>query len=78
MSEHLKPYERAARVLCTMDNVDPDKTTPRPHALFPNVIEQVPAWHDAAEALIGLSKMLTALKIAAEQPAMPEAANTPH
>ena len=68
MTDHLKPYEPAARILCQMDGVNPDALTQRPHPLFPNIVDQVPQWHAAAEALIGLSKMLTAMKLAAELP----------
>lgn len=61
MTTHLAPLERAARILCQMDNVDPDQQVAVPHPLFPSVVEQVPQWHQAAEALLNLSKMLGAL-----------------
>lgn len=68
MSEHLKPFEAAARILCDMDGVDPDATQQMPHPLINGLMVDFPAWHNAAEALLNLSKMLTALKRAAQQP----------
>ena len=74
MNEHLKPYEQAARILCAMDGVDPDAPVAMPHPLINGMTVEHPAWHDAAEALVGLSKMLAALRMAAQQPQ--PAANT--
>jgi len=68
MNEHLKPYEQAARILCAMDGVDPDAPVSAPHPLINGMTVEHPAWHDAAEALVGLSKMLAALRMAAQQP----------
>lgn len=67
--DHLKPYEAAARILCSMDGVNPDQEVPVPHPLISGIMEAAPAWHQAAENLIGLSKMLTALRLAAQQQA---------
>lgn len=67
MTEHLKPLERAARILCQLDNVDPDTQVAQPHPLFPTVVEQVPQWHAAAEALLNLTKMMGALNMAHRQ-----------
>lgn len=64
---HLTPYEPAARILCGMQGQDPDQGVPSPHPLGLQLPHTRPAWHFAAEALIGLSQMLAALKQAAEQ-----------
>lgn len=61
MTTHLQPYERAARILCEMDGMNPDQPVAQAHPLFPSVVEQVPQWHQAAEALLNFSKMMTAL-----------------
>lgn len=68
MREHLKPYEAAARILCSMDGIDPDTPVATPHPLINGMTVEHPTWHDAAEALVGLSKMLAALRMAAQQP----------
>ncbi len=63
---HLTPYEPAARILCGMQNQDPDQKVPAPHPLGLRGVEYTrPAWEFAAEALIDLSQMLAALKQAA-------------
>lgn len=66
---YLKPYERAARILCGLDNENPDALVPSPHPIFPSVVIERPQWHGAAEALIQFSKMLTALQMARHEAA---------
>ena len=70
--DHLKPFEAAARILCQMDGVDPDATVSSPHPVFPGVLLDAPVWHGAAESLIALSKMLTAMRQAADLAAAPK------
>lgn len=65
--EHLLPMQAAARILCQLDGVNPDESTPTPHPLFPGVTQNAPAWHAAAEYLLTFTKALTALKMAHEQ-----------
>lgn len=77
MTTHLAPYERAARILCAIDKVDPDSSVAVPHPLFPNVVEQVPQWHQAAEALLNFSKMMVALNQARLEQAQEAATNQP-
>lgn len=67
MTQHLKPYEAAARILCSMDGVDPDEEIKIP-SVIAGAFTTEPVWHQAAEALVNLSKMLTALRMAAQQP----------
>ena len=63
---HLKPYEPAARILCGMHDQDADEQMQVPHPVGLAVPFSRPAWHFAAENLINLSQMLSALKQAAE------------
>ena len=68
MHQHLTPFEPAARILCDMQQQDPDEAVPAQHPLGLRGVEYTrPAWHFAAEALINLSQMLTAMKMAAAQ-----------
>jgi hypothetical protein len=59
---HLKPYERAARIFCAMNEQAPDEAMPLKHPLGLQVPFSRPAWHFAAEALINLSQMLVAMR----------------
>lgn len=65
---HLAPLEPAARILCGMQDQDPDQEIPSPHPLGLAIPYARPAWEFAAEALLGLQQMLVALKQAAEAP----------
>lgn len=66
--DHLKPYEAAARILCNLNNTNPDEEMRIP-SVIAGAFTTAPMWHQAAENLIGLSKMLTALRLAAQQQA---------
>lgn len=72
MTTHLLPLEPAARILCNMRGEDPDATTRVAGAIIGGYAE-IPNWHHAAEALLGLSQMLVAMKqaAAAQTPAEP-------
>ena len=75
--DHLKPLERAARILCSMNGDDPDKPIPAPHPLGLQVPFSEPLWHHAASALHELNQMIVALKMAhVEQQA--EGVKVPH
>lgn len=64
---HLAPYERAARIFCGMRDLDPDESLEVPHPMgLAGVAFTRPQWHFAAENLINLSQMLTAMKQAAQ------------
>lgn len=64
---HLAPYEPAARIFCAMRELDPDEQLEVPHPLgLAGVPFRRPQWHFAAENLINLSQMLTAMKQAAQ------------
>lgn len=65
--DHLKPLERAARILCAMNGDDPDAPQKVPHPLGLAVPFAEPLWHSAAEALLNLTQMLSALKQAHAQ-----------
>lgn len=65
---HLTPLEPAARVFCKMNDQDPDEQMKGNHPLLAGVSHSRPAWHFAAEALLNLSQMLTALRVGAQQP----------
>jgi hypothetical protein len=65
--DHLKPLERAARILCAMNNDDPDQQVPCAHPLGLEVPFSEPLWHHAAGALLELNRMLVALKMAHAQ-----------
>lgn len=67
--DHLTPLEPAARVFCQMNGQDPDEQMGGEHPLLAGVKHTRPAWHFAAEALLNLTQMLTALKVGAQQPA---------
>ena len=65
---HLTPYEPAARIFCGMQDQDPDEPLRVPHPLGLQGVEFTrPAWHFAAENMISLSQMLTAMRQAAQQ-----------
>jgi len=64
---HLNPFEPAARIFCQLQQQDADEPLRVPHPLGLTGVEYTrPAWHFAAENLINISQMLTALKMAAE------------
>jgi hypothetical protein len=58
---HLKPFERAARIFCGMNDQNPDELMDVPHPMLAGVKLPRPAWHFAAETMINLSQMLSAL-----------------
>lgn len=66
---HLQPMEGAARILCQLEGIDADQMVPTPHPVFPDIVEQHPAWYMAAEQLLNLTKMLSALHLAKGQQA---------
>ena len=56
-------YERAARLLCTKRDVDPDEVVKMPVQGMVGVqIVDVPAWCFAADELVTFSECLTALQ----------------
>jgi hypothetical protein len=63
--DHLAPFEPAARIYCEHTGADPDGTTPLPHPLIQGASIHVLNWRLAAERLLDLSTMLTAMKQAA-------------
>lgn len=63
--DHLTPYEPAARIFCQMQEQDADEEMEVPHPFIKGVQMTRPAWHFAAENMINLSQMLTAMKQAA-------------
>jgi len=67
--EHLKPLERAARILCELNGDDPDQPIQVPHPLGLKVPFSEPLWYHAASALNDFNKMLIALKRAAAEQA---------
>lgn len=70
---HLTPYEPAARIFCDMSEQDPDEALEVPHPMgLAGVKFTRPAWHFAAENLINLSRMLTAMKQAAQMAKQPD------
>lgn len=66
---HLAPLEPAARILCQLNGDDPDQQIAHPHPLGLQVPFTIPLWHNAAEALLHLTQMLSALKMAHAQTA---------
>lgn len=74
---HLAPLEPAARILCRMNGDDPDQQLKHPHPLGLQVPFTIPLWHQAAEALLNLTQMLSALKQAHAQAAT-ESVKVPH
>jgi hypothetical protein len=74
---HLAPLEPAARILCQMNGDNPDQQMAAPHPLGLQVAFTVPLWHSAAQALLGLTQMLSALKQAHAQAAA-ESVKVPH
>ncbi len=62
MYEHLTPIEPAARVYCAMLGHDPDQTITQDEGPIVGVPKLRPMWHLAAEKLLDLMQMLTALK----------------
>lgn len=69
--EHLTPYEPASRIFCVMSDQDPDEELEVPHPMGLAIRFTRPAWHFAAENLINLSRMLAAMKQAAQLPQQP-------
>ena len=63
---HLAPFETAARIFCGMNDQNPDEEMGGQHPLLAGVKHTRPAWHFAAEALMNLSQMLTAMRRAQE------------
>lgn len=61
----LKPYERAARLLCAKRGVNPDDFKDVPHPTIRNMSVRVYRWQSAAEELIDFSAMLLSLREAA-------------
>lgn len=57
----LKPFEAAARIYCTKLGVDPDESVAVRHPLIVGMTMDAPMWHEAAERLIDLSRMLAAM-----------------
>ena len=66
--DHLTPYHRAAVIFCEMNAQDPDEPLRVPHPLGLQGVEFTrPAWHFAAETLLNLSQMLTAMQRAKDE-----------
>lgn len=63
MTNH--PYEQAARNYCTRIGHDPDSEVPCPHPMGLAIPFTKPAWQLAAEKLMDLSHMLSAIHDAA-------------
>lgn len=70
----LAAYERAARLYCAKLGLDPDEELDAPHPLGFAVRYTRLQWEFAAEKLIDLSQMLTALR-EAQSPIVPPKAN---
>ncbi len=68
---HLLPYKPAAVVLCEMHQVDPEEDVPQQHPLIAGATVNVKAWELRATALVDLSQMLMAMRIAEERAAPP-------
>lgn len=64
--DRLKPFERAARIYCKKNGVDPDATRKERHPVIVGMTRDVPHWHEAAERLLDVSLMLSSLREAAE------------
>lgn len=61
--DHLAPLEPAARIFCAMNGQDADEPMRVPHPLGLQGVEFTrPAWHFAAEQMLNLSQMLTAMR----------------
>jgi hypothetical protein len=63
----LAPYEHAARIYCTLNGVNPDQVVRTPHPIIKGISVEQPLWHEAADRLLDLSRMLTAMKQAKER-----------
>lgn len=64
---HLKPYERASRILCGKLGINPSELVECANPTGLAIPAYRPQWMDAALDLIHLSNMLAAMKEAAEE-----------
>ena len=63
--EHLLQFERAARLYCAHQNLDPDDTVKVPHPIMVNtLVDSWPQWTNIAQRMYDLSGLLAAMKLA--------------
>ncbi len=65
--EHLRPFERAARIYCQKVGIDPDGATVQPHPVLAGMTVSTPQWHEVAAGMLELNLMLLSIREAALQ-----------